>query len=293
MKAHLQGQKMNDIKTSDKYKSGIKTKEAYIDPGFRMKQAYIKTRNLADKQINSKDTSANEYASEEYTEFAGQSLDRAFHTVNRQGQKAFKETAENMQKAKFDYVKSKTEQKIHKAEHERQKSEYNILREENYEVSSSSSRKSSSSGSGKSEKTVPPSPLLNARNSATNPEAIKKSRQGANNSGRNLYIQKQRIKKAEETVKNTAKKAAKAAQSLAASVKAAVSAIVAGGWVSVLILIIIILFGAVLAVFTSSGGASSPVSEEVNAYTSLIQIYAQKHGIPEYVDLIKAIQPNA
>ena len=33
----------------------------------------------------------------------------------------------------------------------------------------------------------------------------------------------------------------------------------------------------------------APVSAEVDAYTELITKYAGKYGIPEYVDLIKAV----
>jgi hypothetical protein len=43
----------------------------------------------------------------------------------------------------------------------------------------------------------------------------------------------------------------------------------------------------------SAGGSDStsytPVSAEVEAYTPLIQKYAKQYGIPEYVELIKAV----
>ena len=41
-----------------------------------------------------------------------------------------------------------------------------------------------------------------------------------------------------------------------------------------------------------SGGSRSgyvPVSEEVEAFTPMIQLYATEHGIPEYVEMIKAV----
>lgn len=43
------------------------------------------------------------------------------------------------------------------------------------------------------------------------------------------------------------------------------------------------------ALLYAGGGAKTPVSEEVNAYTPLIQLYAKQHGIPQYVELIKAV----
>ena len=91
--------------------------------------------------------------------------------------------------------------------------------------------------------------------------------------------------------------AAKAAKAVTAAVKAViaatkalVSAIFAGGWIVVLILVIVILFG---ALFSMVGGSNSstvtPVSAEVEAYEPLIRQYARQYGIEEYVELIKAV----
>ena len=48
----------------------------------------------------------------------------------------------------------------------------------------------------------------------------------------------------------------------------------------------------VAAMLLGSGGSRSgyvPVSEEVEAFTPMIQLYATEHGIPEYVEMIKAV----
>ena len=60
-----------------------------------------------------------------------------------------------------------------------------------------------------------------------------------------------------------------------------------GGIIAVILPLILIL--AFAALLYSGGGAKTPVSEEVNAYTPLIQLYAKQHGIPQYVELIKAV----
>ena len=87
-----------------------------------------------------------------------------------------------------------------------------------------------------------------------------------------------------------AKAVAAAVKAVIASTKALVSAILAGGWIVVLILIIVILFG---ALFSMVGGSNSstvtPVSAEVEAYEPLIRQYARQYGIEEYVELIKAV----
>lgn len=77
-----------------------------------------------------------------------------------------------------------------------------------------------------------------------------------------------------------------------AATKALIAAIAAGGWVAVVIILIVVLFGSVLALFGGSSGNTNsytPVSAEVEAYAPLIQKYAKEHGIPDYVELIKAV----
>ena len=67
------------------------------------------------------------------------------------------------------------------------------------------------------------------------------------------------------------------------------SALAAGGLL-LLILPLLLLFGAVGALFGSSGDwEKAPVSDEVKAYAGLIQLYAAEHGIPEYTELIMAV----
>lgn len=63
-----------------------------------------------------------------------------------------------------------------------------------------------------------------------------------------------------------------------------------GGFVAALVLIVVVLFGGALS-FIGGGNANAvqPVSAEVEAYTPLIRQYANQYGIPEYVELIKAV----
>lgn len=68
------------------------------------------------------------------------------------------------------------------------------------------------------------------------------------------------------------------------------SALAASGGLLLLILPLLLLFGAVGALFGGSGDLEkAPVSDEVKAYAGLIQLYAAEHGIPEYTELIMAV----
>lgn len=107
----------------------------------------------------------------------------------------------------------------------------------------------------------------------------------------------QAMRKAKQTIKNTEKATKETAKAIVNVVKATftatkslISMIIAGGWVAVFILLIIVLFGAWFAI---AGGDESEQTElfsaEVIAYEPLIQQYADEYGMSEYVELIKAI----
>ena len=68
------------------------------------------------------------------------------------------------------------------------------------------------------------------------------------------------------------------------------SALTAGGGLLLMLLPLLLLFGAVGALFGGSGDLEkAPVSDEVKAYAGLIQLYAAEQGIPEYTELIMAV----
>ena len=74
------------------------------------------------------------------------------------------------------------------------------------------------------------------------------------------------------------------------AIKALLSGLTAGGWIAVVILIIVILFGGFLCMTGGDNYSTvSSVSAEVEAYEPLIRQYANQYGIGEYVELIKAI----
>jgi len=107
---------------------------------------------------------------------------------------------------------------------------------------------------------------------------------------RTAVVARQAAIAAAQAAKAAAKAVSVAVKAVIASTKALVSAILAGGWIVVLILLIVVLFG---ALFSMVGGSNSstvtPVSAEVEAYEPLIRQYARQYGIEEYVELIKAV----
>ena len=137
---------------------------------------------------------------------------------------------------------------------------------------------------------------------ATSKTAIKTRSQTAKAAQKTAKASAKAAQKTAQTAKATAKATAEATKvtvratiaavkAIIAGTKALISAIIAGGWVAVLIILIVVLLGCAVSLFGGGSDSTSytPVSAEVEAYTPLIQKYAKQYGIPEYVELIKAV----
>ena len=94
-----------------------------------------------------------------------------------------------------------------------------------------------------------------------------------------------------EATKATVRATIAAVKAIIAGTKALISALIAGGWITVVIILIVVLLGCAVSLFGGGSGSNAytPVSAEVEAYEPLIQKYAKQYGIPEYVELIKAV----
>ena len=137
---------------------------------------------------------------------------------------------------------------------------------------------------------------------ATSKTAIKTRSQTAKAAQKTAKASAKAAQKAAQTAKATAKATAEATKAtvratiaavkaIIAGTKALISALIAGGWVAIVIILIVVLLGCAVSLFGGGSDSTSytPVSAEVEAYTPLIQKYAKQYGIPEYVELIKAV----
>ena len=137
---------------------------------------------------------------------------------------------------------------------------------------------------------------------ATSKTAIKTTEQTAKAAQKTAKASAKAAQKAAQTAKVTAKATAEATKAtvkatiaavkaIIVGTKALISALIAGGWIAVVIILIVVLLGCAVSLFGGGSDSTSytPVSAEVEAYTPLIQKYAKQYGIPEYVELIKAV----
>lgn len=121
-------------------------------------------------------------------------------------------------------------------------------------------------------------------------KAVKQAQQTAKAAKQTARKATQGAKQSAKAAKKMTKVTAKAVKAFIMATKALITALISLGWIAVLILIIVILFGGFLCMTGGDNSSPvSPVSAEVQAYEPLIRKDAKQYGIGEYVELIKAV----
>lgn len=297
---------MADIKTKDAIKGTIKTLDKAAVASQRMKQVYISTKEKAETSTHATETSAEEYASDRIEAGTETVLYEGVHQFDKQGRKGVQATKGNYQKAKTAATQFKEKRTAKSLQKQMIKPNGSKAIKTAPQTTKTVKQSVSSAG----QKTIKTSVKGTAKTATksvktaemTSKTAIKTSQQTAKAVQKTAQAPAKAAQKAAQAARTTAKATATAVKTAAratvttvkaiiAATKALIAAIAAGGWVVVLIIIIVILFGAAVAMF--GGGSDSnayiPVSAEVEAYEPLIQKYAKKYDIPEYVELIKAV----
>ena len=321
---------MADIKTRDAVKGTIKTIDKAAIASERMKSAYVGIKGKAEQGYYADENSATEYAADRISYAADRVKDEGIHQFNKQGQKAVKTTQENIGKAKDKITDFKQSRAVKAAEQKaaQNMSEQHGLQIRHGAASRSSAPDVSQTAKSQLIKTRQQGQKMiktTARNTekavkATAKGTVKTTEKGIKTA---QATSKAAIKTTETSVKTaqaaakasakTAQKAAQAAKATAkataeatkatvratiaavkaiiAGTKALISALIAGGWIAVVIILIVVLLGCAVSLFGGGSGSNAytPVSAEVEAYEPLIQKYAKQYGIPEYVELIKAV----
>ena len=317
---------MADIKTRDAVKGTIKTIDKAAIASERMKAAYAKTKDKAEQGYYVDESSATEYASDKVSYTAERVTEEGVHQFNKQGQKGVQTTKENIVKAKDKIADFKTKRAVKAAEQKQaqaaseqvgsavrrgaeSRSAVPDMPVQTITTKSQSEKTFTQSvrSTGKTVKTAAKGTVKSAEKSvktaqATSKAAIKTTETSVKTAQAAAKASVKATQRAAQAAKATAKATAEATKAavratiaavkaIIAGTKALISAIIAGGWVAVVIILIIVLFGCAVSLFGGGGNSNSytPVSAEVEAYEPLIQQYARQHGIPEYTELIKAV----
>lgn len=321
---------MADIKTRDAVKGTIKTIDKAAIASERMKSAYVGIKEKAEQGYYSDENSATEYAADRISFAADRVKDEGIHQFNKQGQKAVKTTQENIGKAKDKITDFKQSRAVKAAEQKaaQNMSEQHGLQIRHGAASRSSAPDVSQTAKSQLIKTRQQGQKMIKTTARSAEKAVKTTAKGTVKTTEKgiktaQATSKAAIKTTETSVKTaqavakasakTAQKAAQAAKATAkataeatkatvratitavkaiiAGTKALISALIAGGWIAVVIILIVVLLGCAVSLFGGGSGSNAytPVSAEVEAYEPLIQKYAKQYGILEYVELIKAV----
>ena len=309
---------MADIKTRETVKGTIKTLDKAAIAGQKMKQAYIATKDKAEHSVNTNENTAEEYAADKTEAGIDEIAHKGAYSFDKAGRKGVQETKQNIQSAKEGIQRFK-QQRAEKAMNAQktqgrpttvgssseQTQTSSVIRtlekpEKMVKQSATSAGKKNIKLAGKeatkttqrSVKTAEHTAKASIKTSQQTAKAAQKTAQAkVKASQKAAQAAKKAAKATADTVKATAKATVAAVKAIIAGTKALVAAIAAGGWIAVLIIMIVVLFGAAVAIFGGGSDSNSytPVSAEVEAYEPIIQKYAKEYGIPEYVELIKAV----
>ena len=321
---------MADIKTRDAVKGTIKTIDKAAIASERMKSAYVGIKEKTEQGYYADENSATEYAADRISYAADRVKDEGIHQFNKQGQKAVKTTQENISKAKDKIIDFKQSRAVKAAEQKaaQNMSEQHGLQIRHGAASRSSATDVSQTAKSQLIKTRQQGQKMiktTARNAekavkvtakgtvkttekgiktaqATSKAAIKTTETSVKTAQAAAKAAVKTAQKAAQVAKATAKATAEATKAtvratiaavkaIIAGTKALISTLIAGGWIAVVIILIVVLLGCAVSLFGGGSGSNAytPVSAEVEAYEPLIQKYAKQYGIPEYVELIKAV----
>lgn len=289
---------MADIKTRDAVKGTIKTIDKAAVASERMKSAYSKIKDKAEQGCYADENSATEYAADKVSAASERITDEGVHQFNKQGQKAVKTTKDNIVKAKDKLSEFKQKRAAKAAE---QRMSGNGI--QTYRSTVSHSTDKAIKGANQAKKTITQTARSGKKTVKTAARGTVKTTQKSVKTAQ--ATSKAAIKTAEHTAKTTqaaAKASVKAAQRTAqaarvtaraaiAAVKAAVkataaavkaiiagtkaliAAIAAGGWIAVIVILVIcligMLVGSVFGIFFSgedsgNGMTMQTVVREIN-----------------------------
>lgn len=283
---------MPDIKTRDIAKGTIKTIDKSAVAAERMKSAFIQTKEKAEHSVDVPESSAEEYASNRLESGIDRVSHEAVHQFDKQGRKGVQATKQNIVKAKDGIQKFKEKraaqslQKQAQAAAPRKGISQSIKAVEQpkkavKESARSAGKKTIKTVGKGSAKTAQKTVKTAERTAKTTVKTAQRTAKAAQKTAQATVKASQRAVQAARaaaraaviTAKAIAKAIALAVKAIIAGTKALIAAIAAGGWIAVLVIIVIcligMLLGSVFGIFFSgedsgTGMSMQTVVQEIN-----------------------------
>lgn len=253
---------MADIKTRDVVKGTVRTIDKAAVAGQRMKHAYIATKEKAEHSVEARETSTEEYAADRFEAGTDTVVHEGAHALDKAGRKGVQTTKENLVKAKDGverFKQKRAEQSL------RRQTSQSVQRQ----TTTTTGRQAAQTGKSsiktveQTGKTVKQSAKAAQKTAQATAKAAQKAAQAA----------KAAAKAAVQGVKLAVKAVIATVKAIIAATKALIAAIAAGGWVAVVVIIVIcliaLLVGSVFGIFFSgedsgTGQTMQTVVQEIN-----------------------------
>ena len=277
---------MPDIKTRDVVKKTVKVIDKSAVAAERMKDAYVRTKDKAEHSVFAAESSPEEYAADRTLTGTETAAHEAVHGLDKAGRKGVKTTKENISKAKDYFQRRKTDlpkkqaqdamRRVRRSADATQKTIKTVDR-------SSKTIKQTAKSTGKAAVKTTQKTIKTAEQTART--TVKTTQAAAKTAQETAQVTAKAAKTAAHTARATAKATAAgikaavkataaAVKAIIAGTKALIAAIAAGGWVAVVIILVICVIGLIagscLGIFFSgedsgTGQTMRQAVQEINA----------------------------
>ena len=249
---------MPDIKTRDAVKGTVKVIDKSAVAAERMKDAYVRTKDKAEHGVFAAESSPEEYAADRTLTGTETAAHEAAHGLDKAGRKGVKTTKENISKAKDYFQRRKADlpkkqtkdamRRVRRSADTTQKAIKTVDR-------SGKTIKQTAKSTGKAAVKTTQKSIKTAEQ--TSRTAIKTTQAAAKTAQKTAQATAKAAKTAAQTaraaakataagIKAAVKATAAAVKAIVAGTKALIAAIAAGGWIAVVVIIVICLIGLIV-----------------------------------------------
>ena len=241
---------MPDIKTRDAVKKTVKVIDKSAVAAGRMKDAYVRTKDKAEHGIFAAESSPEEYAADRTLTGTETAAHEAVHGLDKVGRKGVKNAKENISKAKDYFQRRRTDlpkkqaqdamRRVRCSADATQKTIKTVDR-------SGKTIKQTAKSTGKAAVKTTQKTIKTARTAIKTTQAAAKTAQATAKAAKTAAQTARAATKATAAgIKAAVKATAAAVKAIIAGTKALIAAIAAGGWVAVVIILVICVIGLIV-----------------------------------------------
>ena len=249
---------MPDIKTRDVVKGTVKVIDKSAVAAERIKDAYVRTKDKAEHSVFAAESSPEEYAADRTLTGTETAAHEAVHGLDKAGRKGMKATKENISKAKDYFQRRKTDlpkkqakdamRRVRRSADATQKTIKTVDRSgKTIKQTAKSTGKAAVKTTQKTIKTAEQTARTTVKTTQAAAKTAQKTAQATAKAAKTAAQTARAAAKATAAgIKAAVKATAAAVKAIIAGTKALIAAMAAGGWIAVVVIIIICLIGLIV-----------------------------------------------